>query len=72
MNSPLLTNYYRGGLKQGYSLRASLESQGVTCMTAMRLHLNRALTLLQLGIMHSIIEYRVDDNHPNSGKPATA
>ena len=62
---PLLTNTYRGGLKTGYSLRESLTSQGVTCMNAMRRHLNRARDMVKDGSLDSIIKYRADTNYPN-------
>lgn len=53
----------------GFSLRASLEKQGVTTKEAMRKHLNLVYTTLTVNPLLRVDRYRVDPNYPNSGNP---
>ena len=53
----------------GFSLRKSLESQGVTTEEAMRKHLNLVYTTLTINPLLRVDRYRVDPNYPNSGVP---
>ncbi len=58
---------YTGGRKgKGYSLRESLECQGVTSEQAMRDHLNLVYGTLQANPDVDITRYRVDPNNPNN------
>jgi hypothetical protein len=63
--SPIVVEPYTGGRKTGYSLRESLTSQGVTCMDAMRAHLNHVHRLLVARPSFDITRYRVNENYPN-------
>ena len=53
----------------GFSLRQSLEKQGVTTEDAMRKHLNLVYVTLTVNPLLRVDRYRVDANYPNSGNP---
>ena len=53
----------------GFSLRQSLEKQGVTTEDAMRKHLNLVYVTLTVNPLLRVDRYRVDANYPNSGVP---
>lgn len=62
----LKTGGYNGGRKNGgYSLRQSLEHQGVTTEEGMQRHLSLVTSTLAANKHFDITSYRVDPNNPN-------
>lgn len=63
--SNIQTVGYTGGRKTGFSLRESLQCQGVTSAWSMRFHINFAYFIMQIW-GGDITEYRVNKNYPNT------
>lgn len=58
-------NALNGRKADGYSLRKSLEEQGVTSEKAMRDHLSLVHGTLEVNPLLDITRYRVSKNYPN-------
>lgn len=61
---PAPLNSRRG--EAGYSLRRSLEAQGVTLESAMKAHLSVVHGTLATNPRFDVTRYRVDPNNPNN------
>lgn len=62
---PYSYNVCNQGRRTGYSLRKSLEDQGVTLASAMDEHLNFVYETLKVNPSLDITRYRVNPDNPN-------